>query len=233
MAMEGNRFIYMCTWSKPALVFGARLCDPHLGTVRRSSTRNARLSGEKTLDISWHSSWSGFSQNYGYHSGSVWRNFAWCPFSVYQFHCASMEWFPLRRFCGNVIQSSPSRLGKTNPRMPMWTSKTLWQVGEYVGPQTPNKIPYSKGDWSILEADMLCKNDHLKFWPMENHSVSQFFWWASEICARLWADKDQSFAILFADLFLIEPSKKARLRGDDVFFQGFCQCRWATNLFVL
>lgn len=67
---------------------------------------------------------------------------------------------------------------------------------------------------------MLCKNDHLKFWPMENHSVSQFFWWASEICARLWPDKDQSFAILFADLFLIEPSKKARLRGDDVFFPG-------------
>lgn len=47
-----------------------------------------------------------------------------------------------------------------------------------------------------------------------------FFWWASEICARLWPDKDQSFAILFADLFLIEPSKKARLHGDDVFFPG-------------
>ena len=120
-------------------------------------------------------------------------------------------------FCGKChpVQYVQTRKNKSKDA---YVNLQNFVAGGGIRGQTPNKIIYSQGDWSILEANMLCKNDHLKFWPMENHSVSQFFWWASEICARLWPDKDQSFAILFADLFLIEPSKKARLRGDDVFF---------------
>ena len=63
------------------------LCDPYLGTARRSSTRNARLSGEKTLGISWHEVEvvSVKSMDIILHkSGEIWQD----VLAVCQFRCA-------------------------------------------------------------------------------------------------------------------------------------------------
>ncbi len=67
----------------------------------------------------------------------------------------------------------------------------------------------------------------------ENHSICQGFW-ASEICTRLRPDKDQLFAIMFADLFLIEPPKKSETRWWRCFFpRDSVNCRWATIFCVV
>ena len=140
----------------------------------------------KTMDIILHK------------SKEIWQD----VLAVCHFRCAGpreCNYWEVGLLSGNFIQS---RLGKT------WgclcePAKLCGRL-EYVDKHTP----YSK---EIGERGVICfaKMIIWKFDPWKSQHMSGI-WWASEICTRLRPDKDQLFAIMFADLFLIEPRKKKR-----------------------
>ena len=234
MAMEGNRFIYTYLVIAGLSLRGAAVWPlPRDRQKKLNEERKAKWRKDTWPILA--SSWSGFSQNYGYHSGYVWRNFALCPFQCISFTVPQWSRFHWDVFV--EMSSSPVR-----PDSEKQIQGCLCEPPKLCGRwgntwvhkhQTKYHTPKEIGQfWRLI---FLCfvKMIIWNFDPWKTTAYLSFFGGLAKYVQDCDQTKTSHLQSCLLTCFSLNPQEKRDYVVTMFFFQGFCQCRWATNLFVL